>query len=239
MGIRGLFWPIVLLMAPTALFAQDFRSPLILSPYSVSAGEVLVGKTSSPQIVTLVNTGPDVVHITDAVITGDFTETNGCPVPPAGLGHNETCTIEITFRPRAVGPASGTLTVSDDIPGGPLTVVLSGSGTLGTPKVKIAPSSLTFPEQKQGITSAPQTATISNSGQRALLISNISVSGDFTILPSSTCEALVGSLATNSSCTLAVTFAPLGSGTRAGQVTITDDAENSPQKLLLSGIGAH
>ena len=239
MRIRALFWLMAFpIVAPIALYSQDFHSPLILSPYSVSAGDVLVGKTSSPQIVTLLNSGPDVVHVTGITLQGNFSQTNDCPSPPEGLAHNETCMIDITFVPEAVGPASGILTVSDDIPGGPLTVALSGSGTLGAPTVEVSPASLTFSEQKQGTSSPPQTATISNFGKRVLFVSNITVSGDFTILPSSTCETLIGSLAANSNCTVVVTFTPLGAGKRDGQVTMMDDAEDSPQKISLSGIGS-
>lgn len=223
-------------MLPT-LFGQDFHSPLILSPYSVSTGDVFVGKTSSPQTVTLLNTGPDLVRVVSVEVTGNFKETNDCPAPPMGLAYNETCMVQITFTRDAVGPASGTLTVSDDIPGGPLRAVLTGTGTLGRATAEIAPAALNFGEQTQGTMSPPQTVTLSNTGKKALVVSNIAVSGDFIIMPNSTYESLSGPLTPGSKCTMAVTFSPLGAEKREGQITIMDDAADSPQKISLSGVG--
>lgn len=237
MRMHGFFLLMVVLPAPLALFGQDFHSPVILAPYSISTGDVFLGKTSDPQTVTVLNTGPNVVHIVGIKITGKFKQTNDCPVPPAGLAHNESCAIQITFTPDAEGPASGTLTVDDDVPGGPLNAVLQGAGTRGEAMAEISPPSLTFAEQTQGTPSPPQTATLSNPGKRALFVSSIVVAGDFTVMPSSTCETLNGPLAPGGKCTVVVTFSPLGTGNRGGTVTVTDDARNSPQKLSLSGTG--
>ena len=86
-----------------------------------------------------------------------------------------------------------------------------------------------------GTPSSPQTITLSNVGKRALLISSIDTDGDFTIMPSSTCETLQGYLLADSSCTVVVRFTPLGVGKRDGCVTFTDDAENNPQSVILTG----
>jgi hypothetical protein len=229
---------ILLMPAAPTLHSQDFHSPIILSPYAVAMGEVQVGTKSASQPVTVLNTGTNVVHIIGLVVTGNFSQTNDCPLPPAGLGHNETCTIQVFFEPKEVGAASATLTITDDVPGvGSLTVMLSGTGTLGTPQVMISPRSLRFDVQTLGSTGAPQTAMVSNSGKRAVQIANITVSGDFTIMPSSTCNTLGQTLAPGASCTIVVTFTPLEPGERNGEAIIRDDAEDSPQKIVLSGGG--
>jgi hypothetical protein len=219
------------------VYAQNFRSALILSPYAISISGVSVDRTSDPQTVTLVNTNLQPVHITGILITGNFSQTNDCPSRSIGLSYNESCMIQVTFKPETEGASSGTLTVTDDLPGGTLTAALVGSGTVGTPAVAISRTSLSFPEQSQGVVSSPQTVTVSNSGEKDLLISALEVNGDFTITPGSTCENLRGPLAPGANCTILVTFNPLEAGKREGQLTITDNAEGSPQKLSLSGLG--
>jgi len=225
------------MVGPRVLYSQNYRSALILSPNAISISDVPVDQTSGPQAVTLVNTGFQPVHITGIQITGNFSQTNDCPSPTAGLSYNQSCMIQVTFKPNTVDAASGTLTVTDDIPGGTLTASLRGSGTLGFPVVAISRTSLSFAEQSQGAVSSPQTVTVSNSGKKGLSISDLEVTGDFTITPGSTCEGLPGPLAPGANCTILVTFNPLEAGKRDGQLTITDNAEGSPQKLSLSGTG--
>jgi hypothetical protein len=229
--IAVFFMPAVL-----TLHAQDFHSPVILSPYSLIIGDVQLGTKSAPQAVTVMNTGPDVVHILGAAVTGNFSETNDCPMPPMGLAHNETCTVQVLFEPKEEGAASGSLTITDDVPGGPLNVKLSGNGAVGKPQIAISPSALRFDPQALGSTAAAQMVTVSNPGERAVQVESINVSGDFTIMPSSTCNTLSQRLAPGANCVIVVTFTPLGSGERSGEVTIRDDAEGSPQKISLSGV---
>jgi hypothetical protein len=38
-------------------------------------------------------------------------------------------------------------------------------------------------------------------------------------------------------CKIKVTFTPTQTGTRTGNVTLTDDADNSPQQVPLTGTG--
>jgi hypothetical protein len=217
---------------------QDFRSPLILSPYSVSFGDIQKGKASSLQAITVLNIGVDPLHITHIAVTGDFSQTNNCPAPPAALGTNDACEIQIVFKPSSPESCSGAVTVSHDAAAGPLTVVLSGKGVLGGSEISISPPSVTFRGQKVGTGSAPQTVTVSNPGEAQAVISNIDVSGDFIVMPGSTCVRLDGPLTTNSSCTLVLAFTPVAPGKREGQVTITDNAEQSPQTVPLAGIGS-
>ena len=142
MRIFALLLGVFLMPAALTLRSQDFHSPVILSPYSVMIGDVQVGTKSAPQPVTVVNTGTNVVHILGVAVMGNFSQTNDCPMPPMGLGHNETCAIQVFFEPKEVGAASGTLTITDDVPGGSLTAMLSGNGALGKPQITISPRSV-------------------------------------------------------------------------------------------------
>jgi hypothetical protein len=223
--------------AASVAWAQDFRSSLVLGPYSLSFGDVVVGKASDPQTITLLSTGTAGAQIDEIAITGPFRQTNNCPVSPASLAKDETCGIEVTFRPTAAGSASGTVSVFHDRSADPLKVSLTGIGTLNPSSVKFSPPSLKFDEQNIGTTSEPQSVKLESVGEKTLLISSIGVEGDFTIMPRSTCESLVGSLASNDSCTVVVTFTPLGPGKREGAIVIEDDAPDSPQRVPLTGMG--
>jgi hypothetical protein len=224
-------------MAVCVARGQDFRSSLVVGPYSLSFGDVLVGKTSDSQTITLLNTGTTEAQVDKITTSGPFSQTNNCPVPPASLSKNDTCAVEVTFWPSMPGPASGMVTVFHNRSPDPIKVSLSGIGTVNPSSVRFSPDSLNFGEQKIGTTSAPQTITVESAGQTPLLISSISAEGDFTIMPASTCESLIGSLAPAGNCTVVVTFTPLGSGKRDGGIVFKDDAEGSPHRVPLSGIG--
>ncbi len=225
-------------MGASAASPQDYRSSLVLGPYSISFGEVPVGQTTDSQTITLLNTGDSGGQIDKITITGDgFSQTNNCPVPPASLAKNQTCGVEVTFTPKGPAAVSGIVSVFHDKNPNPVTVSLTGYATLNASAVTFSPLSLTFDEQKQGTSSMPETINVSNTGKKTLVVSSVASDGDFTIMPSSTCEILHGSLAPSSSCTVVVTFTPLGIGNRTGHITFTDDAPGSPQNVALTGIG--
>lgn len=99
------------------------------------------------------------------------------------------------------------------------------------PVASVAPSSLTFPSLAVGSTSAAQTFTVTNEQNTALTLA-MTASGDFA--ETDTCGSSLGPGLT---CTVSVTFVPTLPLTRTGSVTITDNAVNSPQTVMLSGIG--
>ena len=112
----------------------------------------------------------------------------------------------------------------------------SGSGTGAT--ASIAPSSLMFGNEPADTSSAPQIVTLSNPGGAALSITSITINGadptDFS--ENNTCGS---SVAAGGTCTIAISFTPLASGSRGASLTITDNAGGSPQSITLSGAGTH
>jgi hypothetical protein len=237
--LRAAFAVALLLMGAAAYvaWAQDYRSSLVIGPYSLSFGDVQIGKSSDAQTITLLSTGSPAPQVDRVEITGPFGQTTNCPVSPATLGKNETCGIDVVFKPAMPGAAPGTLFVFHDGFTQPLKISLSGMGSSDPSSVKLSTSSLTFGEQNIGTPSPPQTVMLTSSGQRTLLISSITVEGDFTLMPASTCESLIGSVAANADCTVVVTFTPLGGGARNGAVVFKDDAPDSPQRIALTGTG--
>jgi hypothetical protein len=76
---------------------------------------------------------------------------------------------------------------------------------------------------------------MSNTGSATLNISSIVASGDFALISSS--KPCGATLAAGKSCKIKVTFTPTETGTRTGDVTISDNAGNSPQQVPLTGTG--
>jgi hypothetical protein len=99
------------------------------------------------------------------------------------------------------------------------------------PVASVAPASLTFSSLAVGSTSTAQSFTVTNEQNTALNLA-IATSGDFA--ETDTCGT---SLGPNLTCTVSVTFAPTFPLARTGSVTITDNAVNSPQTVMLSGVG--
>jgi hypothetical protein len=86
-----------------------------------------------------------------------------------------------------------------------------------------------------GVTSAGKNVTLTNTGGSTLNISNIATSGDFALITST--KPCGSTLAAGKNCTIKVTFTPTQLGARTGNLTITDNASNSPQTVPLSGTG--
>lgn len=101
---------------------------LSLSPTSLSFGDQNVGSTSSPQSIQVTNTGNASLTISGIVASGDYSETDNCTKAP--LQPTTNCTIQVTFTPSASGSSTGALTMTDDAPGSPQEVLLTGNGVL-------------------------------------------------------------------------------------------------------------
>src|ERR671930_1336293 len=110
------------------------------------------------------------------------------------------------------------------------------STTAAAPAVTFAPTSLTFAAQAIGTTSAPQSVTVTNTGNASLFINSAAVPNtlDFTEVNDG-CSGLT--LAAGTSCSVSITFSPTGTGTRSAAFTLTDNAANSPQKVPITGTG--
>jgi hypothetical protein len=205
----------------------------MLSPSGLNFGNQTVGIPSTPQNVTLQNTGNINLAIslieTTGPNAGDFPETNNCP---GSLAPNGRCTIKVTFKPSAVGTRNAALSVTDNAPGSPQSASLTGTGVL--PAVTLSPTSLTFATQTVYTTSPAQKVTLTNTGLGILKITAGKVSNQFG--GSTNCGATI---APGASCTIDVTFKPIMKGTVNGDVSVTDNAPGSLQKVPLTGTGTY
>jgi len=108
----------------------------------------------------------------------------------------------------------------------------------GTPSVTFTPTSLTFGAQAINTTSAPQSITITNTGNGSLFINSAATRGanplDFTQVDDG-CSGLT--LPAAASCSVAINFSPKATGTRSATFILTDNAPASPQTVPITGTG--
>jgi FG-GAP-like repeat/Cep192 domain 4 len=103
--------------------------------------------------------------------------------------------------------------------------------------IQISPTSLTFPLQTVGTTSAPQTVTVTNSGGAAMILSiglfGPSGPSNPNFAQTNNCG---GSLGAGQSCTISVTFTPTVTGSVTGSVTIDASTVSATRQFVnLSG----
>jgi hypothetical protein len=88
----------------------------------------LLDTTSPPLSITLSNYGTSVLDVATINSTTSFGETDNCI---GSLASGASCTINVTFAPNTTGNIDGTLSITDDAPGSPQDIGLSGTGISG------------------------------------------------------------------------------------------------------------
>jgi hypothetical protein len=213
----------------TVMLSAAFKS---ISPASLNFGSCGLGTTSAPQTITISNPGNIVFNIASIVASGNFSQTNDCV---GSLAVGARCTVNVAFAPTATGLQSGAITVTDSTKISPVAIPLSGTGVNG-PFLTPYPSRVNFSPQNQGTSSSPAAVMLVNTGNAALSISSIGVTGadasDFSLK-----SACGSSLLPGASCSVSVTFTPTAGGSRTASVSITDTAPGSPQSVSLGGTG--
>jgi len=111
-------------------------SGIAVFPSTLVFGTQTINTTAPPQLVSLTNTGADVLNLTSVSTTGDFATVRSCGTTVAA---GASCAVSVSFTPTATGSRTGTLSIVDDAPGSPHLVSLTGTGqavpstTGGTP----------------------------------------------------------------------------------------------------------
>jgi hypothetical protein len=212
-----------------------------ISPTALVFASQAVGSTSGKQAVTIVNQGSATLNISAIAITGSGASNFGilpagsssCPTSGA-LAAEASCTVTINFAPLSIGTKSASLSLSDNAAGSPQSVSLTGIAV--APTITLSASSLKFGSQDAGTASAAQNVTVSNTGATPVGISGIVLTGtnptDF--IETNNCPQSLGG---NASCLITVKFDPVATGpaNRTASISISDNAQQSPQAITLSG----
>ncbi len=211
-----------------------------LSPNPLAFPSMTVGSTATALPVTLSNTGNAILTGISFSLTGtspsDFATTSSTTCGTT-LAAGSTCLIYVSFTPASATSFSATLSVADNASGSPQTVTLTGTGTTApAPQAVLNPNPLTFPGTLVGTSAATMTMSLGNTGNAALAITSISITGANASSFSQTnnCPA---SLASDSACIITLTFTPASAGSLSASVSVFDNASGSPHTDALSGTG--
>ena len=218
--------------SPQSVTLTGTGSEVKLSTTSVTFPTAVLGSTSV-RTATLTNLGTTALSITSITVGGtnaaDFLESNTCGTSVAA---GKSCSITLTFKPKAIGTRSATVSIADNGGGSSQTIHLSGVGS----QVKFSAVSVAFPLTKVGVTSAAQNVTLTNVGATALSITGVTLGGtnpgDFN--QTNNCVSSVGP---SKSCTIILKFKPTATGSRSATISIADNGGGSPQTIHLTGTG--
>lgn len=204
--------------------------PVVLfTPSSLNFGNQIIGTTSNAKTVKVANIGSATLNISSVTTSPNFAiSANTCG---AQLAVGKSCKVSVTFHPAGLGADSGALTFTDNAANSPQNVQLSGTGV---DEAMLTPSNATYNKQKVSTTSTPKKFTLTNYQTISLTSITLSTTGDFAV-SATTCGT---TLAARQKCTISVTFTPTKTGTRTGQLSVSDSANNSPQTATLTGTGS-
>jgi hypothetical protein len=217
-----------------ALAGTGIAPPVLsVSPSSLTFTGQQVGLASSPQTLTVTNTGGAALANVGFQITGTSaasfsigTTTCGAILTAAG-----SCTVQVIFTPATAGGSTASLAISSSTSGvKAVSVPLIGAGQ-SPAGINVNPSQLAFPIVAPGQSSASQTVTLTNSGGSAATSLTLAATAPFSLVEN-TCGA---TLAAAASCSTGVIFSPSLNGPYTGTLTIASTSLTSSAIVLLSG----
>jgi hypothetical protein len=224
---------------------------LAFQPLALSFGNEPVGTQSTALTLTVTNTGNAPLTFSSIQMTGadaaDFSVTeNDClnsagPFQPPAvanlLAEGISCSIYVSFNPRAPGSRQAALTFSGDQTHSPQSIPVLGNGIQPGAALAADPLEINYGVQPVGTSTYSQSVNLQNAGTTPLNLSPMAITGvnagDFTISG----NACPGQLSNDQSCSVSIAFTPSATGTRNAQLTIGSSAANSPQTVPLTGVG--
>ena len=200
-----------------------------LDTTSVAFGNVSA-KTSVEQTVHLTNCGNAPLSIISVVSSDPTVAVTGiCSTVAAG----SNCPLTLVYTPVSSAAANGSVAITTYTSGSPQMIAFTGQGI--APKIIQGSSSINFGNVTVGAPALTKGLALQNFGQVPLTIGNVSVLGPGFSLAQNNCTQPVAS---NGSCNLQLSFAPVASGTQNGSVVISSNDPATPQLTLpLTGFG--
>ena len=203
-----------------------------LSATALNFKKVPIGQTSSPQTVTLTNTGSATLNISSITTSGDYHISNNTCGATVAAGAN--CAVSVTFTPTKKGKRTGNLTFTDNAPTSPQVVTLTGVGQ----SITVSPTSLNFGTVAVGSTSPQQNVTVTNVGTTTVTFTGFvfagTAAGDY-LISANTCGATI---APGANCSVEVKFKPTTTGKRSAKLNVKNDGGGSPASVSLTGTGS-
>jgi hypothetical protein len=221
--------PLTVTLDGTGVAAPGGTPAIEVTPSSVNFGNVTVGTTDS-QTMRLANTGTADLTITKISASGAGFSESGLSIPqtlPAG----QNTTLTASFKPTGTKAQAGSIVISSNASGSPLSISLTGSGVTTNTRLSASPTSVNFGTITVGTTSS-QNVLLTNTGNTNVAISSVATVGTgFTSTGGAN-----ATLTPNQSINVAISFSPIAPGGVAGTLTISSNAPRV--QVALAGQGA-
>ena len=216
--------------------ANAVAAPTItVTPGVLSYGTVTAPGTA-PLSFTVSNGGQANLNVTGFAITGgDFTRTGGsCPSPTFVVAGGASCTVQITFKPSAIGARTGSVTLTHNAAGGSTVISLTGTGAGAS--WSVSPSPVGFGTVNRG-TVKTSTLSVKNTGTVSATISaaGTTVTGQYfgIVVNPATSTCFNGTaVAPGKTCSISVTFSPTANAvvtSYSGTLSIDGSTTSLPQ----------
>jgi hypothetical protein len=222
--------PLTVTLDGTGVAAPGGTPAIDITPSSVNFGNVTAGTTDT-QTMRLANTGTADLKITKISASGTGFSVSGLSIPetlPAG----KSTTFTASFKPAGTGAHTGSIAISSNASGSPLSVSMTGSGVTTNTKLSASTTSVNFGPIKVGSASS-QNVLLTNTGNTNVTISSVATVG--------TGFAATGgvnaTLTPNQSIDVAISFDPKAPGGVAGTLTISSNAPTLHVALAGQGAG--
>jgi hypothetical protein len=215
-------------------FTTGNTTVVLASGQTLTLPDTAVNKVSDVT-VAIFNAGATAIPLNSVFLTGSlFFQLQGAPTTQLSISPQQTITFNLHFAPTDVGVVNGSLHINND------TVQLAGTGLGSKYGLSVAISGITtvipdngsiqFPNTVIGADSLA-TATISNSGNQPLTVSNITASGGNFFTP--TLPSLPVVLQPGGTVVFTIRFVPNQLGVLTGSLLIS----GSTYMLVGSGSG--
>jgi predicted dienelactone hydrolase len=212
--------------APSVQSGVRFRVPavaVLITPVSA-----LIPLNVTQQFTATVSYDPTASSIAWTLTQDSVPCPSACGSVSSALTPNGTA---ITYTAPAAVPANATVTLTaTSVPDQASSTFATVTLTTGT--VQLAPADMSFVKTMHNHLPPPQVATLTNTGNTALTISDISIGGANPLKFSQT-NTCGSSVAPASSCDITVSDL-VSIGTATAVLSITDSSSDSPQLLHLS-----
>jgi hypothetical protein len=192
---------------------------LMITPMIANFGDVGLGSSSEPLVLTVTNRGATGSGMLRTSIEGlnptSFSVASSTCT--ASLAAGATCTVGVRFTPQARGGLNASFTVTDGV--ATSVAQLQGNGAVG---LSLTPTPHSFGATDTGQDSTPQTFTLRNDGTATTGMLSAMLTGPDAIqfvLGMDTCTGMT--LSTGASCTMEVTHRPTAAAMHTAALTLT------------------